>query len=133
MTQGHCPTPQTSPTYIAMNAMAVPTKPLQMEIWGILPNKRRTSHGWPACLKNQPPRVAFRNNDIYMVNGEESDPYEEPQEQNLRVFYKLKVNKDPSSKTFPMKKILMVIITSPLKRKKQQCEAPSQFKNLCIY
>ena len=24
--QGHCPTPQTSPTYIAMNATAVPAK-----------------------------------------------------------------------------------------------------------
>ena len=33
LTQGHCPTPQTSPTYIAMNAMAVPAKPYQMEIW----------------------------------------------------------------------------------------------------
>ena len=80
VTQGHCPTPQTSPTYIAMNAMAVPAKPHQMEIWGILPDKRRTPHGWPTCLKKQPPRVAFRNNDIYMVNGEESDPYKEPQE-----------------------------------------------------
>ena len=80
VTQGHCPTPQTSPTYIAMNATAVPAKPHQMEIWGILPDKRRTPHGWPTCLKKQPPRVAFRNNDIYMVNSEESDPYEEPQE-----------------------------------------------------
>ena len=80
MTQGHCPTPQTSPTYIAMNATAVPTKPHRMEIWGILLDKRRTPHGWPTCLKKQPPRVVFRNNDIYMINGEESDPYEEPQE-----------------------------------------------------
>ena len=39
VTQGHCPTSQTSPTYIAMNAMAVPAKPHQMEIWGILPTK----------------------------------------------------------------------------------------------
>ena len=96
MTQGHCPTPQTSPTYIAMNAMAVPAKPHQMEMWGILLDKRRTPHGWSACLKKQPPRVVFRNNDIYMVNGEESDPYEEPQEKNVRVFYKLKVNEDPT-------------------------------------
>ena len=44
VTQGHCPTPQTSPTYIAMNATAVPAKPHQMEIWGILPDKRRTPH-----------------------------------------------------------------------------------------
>ena len=36
-----------------------------------------------------------------MVNGEESDPYEEPQEQNVRVFYKLKVNEDPTSKNMP--------------------------------
>ena len=33
-----------------------------------------------------------------MVDGEESDPYKEPQEQNVRVFYKLKVNEDPTSK-----------------------------------
>ena len=72
-----------------------------MEIWGILPDKRRTPCGWPACLKKQPPRVAFRNNDIYMINDEESDPYEEPQERNMRVFYKLKVNKDPASKNMP--------------------------------
>ena len=52
VTQGHCLTPQTSPTYIAMNAaVAVPAKPHQMEIWGILPDKRRTPNGWPTCLK----------------------------------------------------------------------------------
>ena len=101
MTQGHCPTPQTSPTYIAMNVTAVPAKPHQMEIWGILLDKRRTPHGWLTCLKKEPPRVAFRNNDIYIGNGEESDPDEKPQEQNVRVFYKLKVNKDPASKNMP--------------------------------
>ena len=85
VTQGHYPTPQTSPTYIAMNATAVPAKPHQMEIWGILLDKR-TPHGWLTCLKKQQPWVAFRNNDIYMVNGEESDSYEEPQEWNVRVF-----------------------------------------------
>ena len=72
-----------------------------MDIWGILPDKRITPHRWPTCLKKQPPRVAFRNNYIYMVNGEESDPYEEPQERNVRVFYKLKMNKDPASKNMP--------------------------------
>ena len=55
VTQGHCPTPQTSPTYIAMNVMAVPAKPHWMEIWGILPDKRRKPCGWPTCLKKQPP------------------------------------------------------------------------------
>ena len=101
MTQGHCLTLQTSPTYIAMNAMAVRGKPYKTEIWGILPDKRKTPHGWPACLKKQPSRVAFGNNEIYMVNGEESDPYEKPKERNVRVFYKLKVSKDPSSKNMP--------------------------------
>ena len=101
MTQEHCPTPQTSPTNIAMNVVTVPAKPHWMEIWGILLDKRITPHGWPTCLKKQPPRVAFRNNDIYMVNGEERDPYEEPQERNVRVFYKLKVNEDPTSKNMP--------------------------------
>ena len=79
VTQGHCPVPQTSPTYITIIVMAVPVKPHGMEIWGILPDKR-TPHRWPTCLKKQPPRVAFRSNDIYMENHEESDPYREPQE-----------------------------------------------------
>ena len=79
MTLGHCPTPQTSPNYIAMNAKTVPVKPHQVEIQGILLDKRRTPHRWPMHLKKQPPRVAFKNNSIYMVNGEESDPYKEPQ------------------------------------------------------
>ena len=50
------------------------------------------------CLKKQPPRVAFRNNDIYMVNGEDSDTYEEPKEKSVRVFYELKMSEDPASK-----------------------------------
>ena len=65
--------------------------------------KKEEHHGWPTCLKKQPPRVAFRNNDIYMVNGEDIDLYKEPQDRNLRVFYKLKVNKDPVSKNVPHK------------------------------
>ena len=83
--------------------MAVPAKSHWMEIWGILLDKRRTSSGWLTCLKKQPPRVAFRNNDIYMVNGEENDPYEEPKERNVRVFYKLKVNADLALKNMPHK------------------------------
>ena len=78
VTQEHCPTPQNSPTYIAMNAAAAPAKPHQMEIQGILLDKGRTPHGWPTCLKTQPPRVAFRNNDISMINDEESNLYKEP-------------------------------------------------------
>ena len=84
--QGHCPTPQNSPTYLAMNAVAVaPAKPHRTEIWGILPDKRKVNRGWPACLRRQPPRVAFKNNDIYMVNNEEANNYEEPRERHPKV------------------------------------------------
>ena len=36
-----------------------------------------------------------------MVNREDSDLYKEPQERNINVFCKLKVNKDPASKNLP--------------------------------
>ena len=52
-------------------------------------------------MKKQPPRVAFKNNDIYIINDEESNTYEEPKERNLRVMYKLKVSEDPTSKNMP--------------------------------
>ena len=89
MTQGHCPTPQNSPTYLPMNAVAAtPAKPYRTEIWGILPNKKKIPHEWPMCLRKQPPRVAFKNNDIYIVNDEESDTNEELKERHPRVLYK---------------------------------------------
>ena len=45
-TQGHCPTPQNSPTYLPMNTTAAaPAKPHRTEIWGILPDKRKVPHG----------------------------------------------------------------------------------------
>ena len=47
-TQGHLTTPQNSPTYLAMNAVAAkPAKLHKTEIQGILPDKRRIPHGWP--------------------------------------------------------------------------------------
>ena len=102
LTQGDCPTPQNSPTYLPMNAVvATPAKPHRTEIWGILPNKKRIPCRWPVCLRKQPPRVAFKNNDIYMVNDEESDAYKELKERHPRVLYKLKVSKDPTSKNMP--------------------------------
>ena len=101
-TQGHCPTPQNSPTYLAMNAAAAtPAKPQRTEIQGILPNKKRVPHRWPMCLRKQPSRVAFKNNDIYMANDEESDIYGEPKERHPRVIYNLKISKDPTSKNMP--------------------------------
>ena len=87
-TQGHCPTPQTSPTYLAMNAVAAaPAKPHRTKIWGILPDKRKVPHVWQACLRRQPSRVAFKNNDIYMVNDEEVNSYQELMERHPRVQY----------------------------------------------
>ena len=97
-TQGQCPTPQNSPTYIQMNsttAAAVPAKPQRTEIWGIFPDKRKVPCGWPACLRRQPPR------DIYIVDNEESSNYEEPRERHLKVQYKLRVCKNPTAKNMP--------------------------------
>ena len=67
----------------------------------MFPDKRRAPHRWAACLRKQPPQVAFKNIDIYMINDEESDTYEEPKERNLRVMYKLKVSDDPISVNMP--------------------------------
>ena len=53
-TQGYCPTCQNSPTQVQMNsvaAAAAPVKPHRTKIWGILPDKRKVPHGWPACLR----------------------------------------------------------------------------------
>ena len=103
MTQGHCPTPQNSPTYLPMNAAAAaaPAKPHRTEIWGILLDKRKVPHGWPACLRRQPPRVAFKNNDIYMIDNEDSNTYKEPKERHPKVQYKLKICNNPIAKNMP--------------------------------
>ena len=77
-TQEQCPTPQNNPTYIPMNTTtvaAVPAKPHRTEIWVILMDKRKVPHGWPACLRRQPPGVAFKNSDVYIVDNEESSNY----------------------------------------------------------
>ena len=101
-TQGCCPTPQNSPTYLPMNAAAAaPAKPYRTEMQGILPDKRKVPHGWPACLRRQPPRVVFKNNDIYMVNDEEVESYEELRERYPKVQYKLKIYDNPASKNMP--------------------------------
>ena len=82
-----------------MNAAAAATaKPHRTEIWGILPDKRKLPCGWPACLRRQPPRVVFKNNDIYMVNDEEVNSYEELREGHPKVQYMLKICNNPTSK-----------------------------------
>ena len=85
-TQGHYPTPQNSPTYVQMNnaTAAASANPHRTEIQGILPDKRKIPCGWPACLRRWPPRVAFKNNDIYMVDDEDGNTYEEPKERPLK-------------------------------------------------
>ena len=103
-TQEQCPTPQNSSTYVPMNtttAAAVPAKPHRTEIWGILLDKRKVTHGWPASLRRQPPRVAFKKNDIYVVDDEESSNYEELRERHPKVQYKLQVCKNPAAKNMP--------------------------------
>ena len=101
MTQEQCPTPQNSPTYIPMKtpaASAVTAKPHRNKIQGILLDKRKVPCRWPACLRRQPPRVTFRNNDIYIIDDEE---YEEPKERHPKVQYKLKVCKNPAAQNMP--------------------------------
>ena len=101
-TQGHCPTPQNSSMYLAMNAVAVaPAKPYRTEVWGIPLDKRKVPCGWPAYLRRQQPRVDFKNNDICMVNDEEPSNYEEPRERHPKVQYKLRVCKNPTAKNMP--------------------------------
>ena len=82
-------------------------------------------------FRKQPPRVAFKNNDIYMVNDEERDIYEEPKERHPRLMYKLKVSKDPASKNMPTKENLMMIIINQLM--KQQCKNPPIFTSKIFY
>ena len=83
-----CPTPQNSPTHAPKSSVSTtpPAKPHRNKVRGILPDKRRVPHGWPACLRRQPPRVGFRNNDIYVVEDED---YKEPRERHHKVQYKL--------------------------------------------
>ena len=97
-----CPTPQNSPTHTLKSSVSTtpPTKPHRNEIWGILPDKRRVPHGWPACLRRQPPRVAFRNNNIYVIDDKE---YEEPRERQPKVQYKLKLCDNPAAQNMPHK------------------------------
>ena len=98
--QEQCPTPQNSPTHTPKSSVSItqPAKPHRNEIWGILPDKKRVPHGQPACLRRQPPRVAFRNSDIYIIDDKE---YEEPRERHPKVQYKLRVCNNPAAQNMP--------------------------------
>ena len=66
MIQNFFLSPLTCPDYIAMNVAATkPTNPHLKEVRGILPEKRKTHRGWPACLKRLPLKDAFQNKYIY--------------------------------------------------------------------
>ena len=80
---------------------AIPAKPHRTEIWGILLDKRKVPRGWLACLRRQPPRVAFKNNDIYMIDDEDGNTYKEPKERHPKV--PLKICNNPTIKNMPHK------------------------------
>ena len=108
-TQEQFPTPQNSPTHTPKSSVSTtpPAKPHRNKIWGILPDTRRVPHGWPACLRRQPPRVAFRNNDIYVVDNEE---YEELRGDTPRFSINYEYVTTQQPRTCPMKRTLMTII-----------------------
>ena len=97
-----CSTLQNSPTHMPKSSVPAPpistAKPHRNKIREVLPDKGRVPHGWPACLRRQPPRVAFRNNDIYVVDDEE---YEEPRERHPKVQYKLRLTDNPAAQNMP--------------------------------
>ena len=95
-----CPTPQNTLTHTPKSSVSTtPTdKSHTNEVQGILLDKKRVPHGWPACLRRQPPRVAFRNNDIYVVEDED---YKEPRERHHKVQYKLKLCDNPAAQNIP--------------------------------
>ena len=95
-----CPTPQNSPTHTPKSSVSTtpPAKPHRNEVCGILPDKRRVPCGWPACLRRQQPKVAFQNNDIYVINDEE---YKELRERQPKVQYKLKLCDNPAAQNMP--------------------------------
>ena len=95
-----CPTPQNSPTHTPKSSVltTTPAKPHRNEVWGILLDKRRVPCGCPACLRRQPPRVAFRNNNIYVI---EDKVYEELRERHPKIQYKLLVCDNPAAQNMP--------------------------------
>ena len=101
-----CPTPQNSPTHTA-KLLVSPIKSHRNEVWEVLQDKRRVPHGWPVCLRRQPPRVAFRNNDIYVIDDEE------PRERHPKVQYKLKIVDNPAAQNMPHKRLIVIAIMNP--------------------
>ena len=102
--QEQCPTPQNSPTHTPKSSVTAtaPAKPHRNEIQGILPDKRRVH-----CLRRQPPRVAFRNNDIYIIDDKE---YKEPRKDTLKSSINYEYVTTQQLRICPMKRTLMTII-----------------------
>ena len=93
--------------------MGIPKPPL-LEIRSLLTEKRKVPIRLPTCLKRSPPKAAFNNNDIYAKNMENGENfYEEPQESrateeeqepnenNMKIFYKLNVNDNTNITSTP--------------------------------
>ena len=62
------------------------------EVRGILPERRKLPHGWPKCLKRTPPKLVLRNNNLCNTEKIENHHYEEPQENDNRVFFNIQNN-----------------------------------------
>ena len=63
------------------------------EVRGILPERRKTPHGWPRCLRRTPPNMVLRNNDLCNINENiENHHYKELQEEDNTVFFNIQVN-----------------------------------------
>ena len=92
------PTPQNNPIHTPRSSVSTtpPAKPHRNEVQGTLLDKRRVPHGWPACLRRQPPRVASRNNDIYVIEDKEYEELRDP-----KVQYKLWVCDNPAAQNMP--------------------------------
>ena len=104
MIQNNCPTPQTSPDYITMVASLQQAKQPMKELRGILPERRKTPHRWPKCLKRTPLKNPLRNNDLYNMRKVDNHHYEEPQEpqekDNNRVIFKMQINEQNNEQSY---------------------------------
>ena len=108
--------PPGCPDYMEMNhaVMGIPRPPLA-ETRSFLLEKKKVPIGWPSCLKRSPPKATFNNNDIYARSAESSknlykEPHENkteedqgPKEKNMRVFYKLNIDKNTNIASTPHK------------------------------
>ena len=68
--------------------------PIEMRLGGSYQIKEEYPVVGQLVLERQPPRVAFQNNDIDVVDDEE---YKEPRERHPKVQYKLRLADNPAA------------------------------------